>query len=134
MTKEQLKIKERIQALAVKADRKGIEKLAPEEQVAVLVVWGCGAISNGGLAAFYEGPATLDEFVRALRSLGLEAQADATQSTAQLFPDPTIANADPDTRMEYRERLETDKQNKVFNALSWEALYDAIGRYWSKKN
>lgn len=134
MTKEKLRIKDRLEALARKADRSGIQKLTADEQVAVLVHWACGAISNGGFAAFFRGPAKLDELVRALRLLGLHAQADAAATTAQLFPDPFLANADPETRMQYRDRLDSDPQDKVFNALTWEDLYEAIGRYWSVKS
>lgn len=133
MTKEQLKIKEQIETLARKADRRGIEKLEADEQVAVLVLWAYGAISNGGFRAFYRGPAKLEDLVRALRLLGLDAQAEAAAANAQFFPDPTLANADPETRMQYRDSLETDAQDDVFFALPWEALYDAIGKYLNGK-
>jgi Xaa-Pro aminopeptidase len=125
------KVQKKVEQLAEKADRSGIEKLAPEERLAVIAFSARGVISNGGLKYYFEGEVPLDTLVDAYRSLGLDAQADAAAASAALFPDPAIAN-DVAARQEYTGKLETRPFDKIFYKLSWDELIEAIGRYWEK--
>jgi len=109
----------------------GFESLEPHEQVALLAYSTHSTVTNGGFKRFYEGPIPLSQLVAALRTLKLNALANAAQATAAAFPSPAIAE-DAAARRDHLANLDTSKQDYAFFRLSSEELLDAIAAYWKR--
>jgi hypothetical protein len=117
--------------LASRGAALGLENLEPTEQVPLLAYTAHGMVATGGLKQFYEGSIPLRDLVAALRSLKLNALANAALATASQFPDAALAD-DPVARRPHVAALNTDKQDYVFFRLSTEELLGAIASFWKR--
>jgi hypothetical protein len=117
--------------LSERAAALGLARSPAHEQAALIAFMAHGVIGKGGFRAFFAGPLPLADLVAALRTLKLNALANAASSTAALFPDPALAE-DPDARRAHLDGLATERQDYAFFRLSAEEMVSAIAAYWKR--
>lgn len=104
-----------------KKEKDGIEALAPEERVVLLIWHATGIIGNGGFQYFYEQELDAEAVACAFDKIGSRKCAEMLRHSLSLFPD-SLRQASWNRRIEY-----IKSKSELFYRLSsqfWDAETD----------